>query len=309
MTGSDQGPAAPGDEPADTVAWRVLLDETAQRLADAGVASAAIESKWLVEEASGSEGADLLVTLDEPATVRGVARLDDMVARRCAGEPVQYVLGHWSFRTLDLLCDRRVLIPRPETEQVVGAALAELDQVLLARPQGHVPLVVDLGTGSGAIALSIVAEHAPSEVWAVDRSPDAVAVARANLAGLGMAGARVRIEQGSWFDPLPPERRGDVDLVVTNPPYIAAHEDLPASVAHWEPTQALVSGASGLEAYEAILAEVGGWLAPGGSFVAEVGATQASAVADLAAQAGLVDVRVLPDHAGHQRTVIARRPG
>jgi release factor glutamine methyltransferase len=239
--------------------------------------------------------------------VRGVARLDALVDRRIGGEPIQYVLGHWSFRHLDLLCDRRVLIPRPETEQVVEVALAELDRVRIGRPAGHRQVVVDLGTGSGAIALAMATERPGTDVWGVDRSSDALAVARANLAGLGMAGTRVRLVEGSWFEPLPVDLRGLVDLVVTNPPYVGDSEDLPSSVRDWEPVDALVPGPSGLEAYEVLTFEVVRWLAPGGAFVAEIGAGQGAAVAGLAADAGLDEVRVVADHAGLDRAVVAVR--
>lgn len=291
-----------------TVSWGELLAETVGRLAAVPVPAPEAEARWIVEEVTGLEGAELVLGLEEPATARGVSRLDALVDRRIGGEPIQYVLGHWAFRHLDLLCDRRVLIPRPETEQVVGVALAELDRVLVARPAGHRPVVVDLGTGSGAIALAVATERPGTEVWGVDRSADALAVARANLAGLGMAGTRVRLVEGSWFGPLPVDQRGALDLVVTNPPYVGASEELPSSVRDWEPIEALVPGPSGLEAYEVLVAEVSAWLAPGGAFVAEIGAGQGSAVAALATGAGLGAVRVVADHAGLDRAVVARRP-
>ena len=154
--------------------WRHLYLEALERLADRQAA------RWFVEEASGGAWP---VVLDEPAPARAEGVFRSMLARRAAGEPVQYVLGHWAFRRLDLMVDRRVLIPRPETEVVVEVALGEL-----ARLAGH-PLVVDLGTGSGAIALSIVTECAGAEVWATDLSEDALAVASANLTGLGAKAA------------------------------------------------------------------------------------------------------------------------
>ena len=299
MTDSDPG--------GKTVAWGELLAETTALLTEVGVGSPAQEARWIIETVSGLEGSDLIVEFDTPATVRGVAHLDALVARRQAGEPVQYVLGSWGFRTLDLFCDRRALIPRPETEQVVEVALDELDQLLLSRHGDHRPVAVDLGTGTGAIALSIAVERPGTDVWAVDRSPEALAVARANLTGLGMAGTRVRFVEGSWFDPLPPELRGGIDLLVTNPPYVAAHEDLPAEVQEWEPVDALVAGPTGLEAYQALLSEAANWLAPGGVFVAEIGASQADGVGGLAVAAGLLDVQVHQDHAGHDRTVVGRQ--
>jgi release factor glutamine methyltransferase len=291
-----------------TISWRELLAEATDALAGAGVEQPALEARWIVEEASGLEGAEWLLGLDDPATVRGVAHLDAMVARRTAGEPIQYVLGRWAFRSLDLLVDRRVLIPRPETEQVVEVALDVLDRVVLGRPAGHRLAVADLGTGSGAIALAIAAERRAAEVWAVDRSPDAVAVARANLTGLGMAGRHVRVLEGSWYDALDPALAGRLDLVISNPPYVAAHEPLDPSVRDHEPIEALVPGPTGLEAYEEIVAGAPRWLAPGGALVLEIGAGQGRTVPALVADAGLVDVRVEPDLAGLDRTVVARRP-
>lgn len=310
MTGPSDGEHPDNSGPVErTVAWGELLAETTSQLAEAGIGSAAQEARWIVELASGFEGSELVLGFDSPATIRGVAHLDALVARRRAGEPVQYVLGSWGFRTLDLFCDPRALIPRPETEQVVEVALAELDRVLLARHGDHRPVAVDLGTGTGAIALSLAVERPGTEVWAVDRSADALAVARANLAGLGMAGTRVRLAEGSWFEPLPAELCRGIDLLVTNPPYVTAHEELPPEVRDWEPVDALVSGPTGLEAYEAVLAEVAEWLAPGGVFVAEIGTTQAPDVVALATAAGLVEVQIHQDHSGHDRTVVARLPG
>lgn len=296
-----------GDDLAGTIAWRELRIEARDALAAAGIGPADQESWWLVEEASGMDRTELVVGLEQPATVGGVARLDAMVARRCAGEPVQYVLGHWPFRSLDLLVDHRVLIPRPETEQVAEAALAALDEVLADRPAGHRGLAVDLGTGSGALALAIAAERPGTEVWATERSAGAVEVARANLAGLGMAGSRVRVVAGSWFEPLPEELAGTVDLVVSNPPYIGTAEPVARSVVDWEPADALFAGPAGLAAYEAIVPAARRWLAPGGALVLELGAGQADDVAALADRAGFGDLRVVADLAGLDRALVARR--
>ena len=297
------------DDPLEgTVAWRELQVEAREALAGASVERPDQEAAWLVEEASGMDRTDLVLGRDLPATVGGVARLDAMVARRCAGEPIQYVLGHWSFRSLDLLVDRRVLIPRPETEQVATEALAALDAVVARRSDGHRPVAVDLGTGSGALALAIATERPGTDVWATDRSPDAVEVARANLAGLGMAGRRVRLTVGSWFEPVPDELRGAVDLVVSNPPYVSTAEPLDASVTSWEPAEALYAGSTGLDAYRTLVPEAGEWLAPGGALVLELGAGQGEAVGELAQRAGFVAVRVVADLAGLDRTLVAERP-
>lgn len=290
-----------------TVSWRELWAETTGRLEGAGVAAASPEARWIVEQASGLDGPELVPGLDEPATVRGVAHLDAMVARRLDGEPIQYVLGHWAFRHLDLLVDRRVLIPRPETEQVVEVALAACDRVLAARPDRHRPMVADLGTGSGAIALAIATERPRSRVWASDRSPDALAVARANLAGLGMAGSSVQIVEGSWFEALPEELRGTLDLVVSNPPYIGVDEQLDPSVTDWEPIGALVAGPAGTEDHEQIVAGAAEWLAPAGAVVLEIGHAQAVAVRSILERHGFTEIAVHQDLAGLDRAVVGHR--
>src|SRR5688500_9147050 len=196
----------------------------------------------MAERASGRTAAEQVAALDDPASARDVAFVDEMVRRRATGEPLQYVLGRWGFRTLDLLVDRRVLIPRPETEVVTGLAIDALAS--LGRPA----VAVDLGTGSGAIALSLAAERWPHvEVWATDASAAALSVARANLAGLGRRASVIRLVEGDWFAALPADLQGRVDVIVSNPPYVAADDALPREVADWEPTEALLSGADGLD--------------------------------------------------------------
>jgi release factor glutamine methyltransferase len=274
-----------------TVSWRELLAETERRLLSG------VDARRIVEEACGD---DWVLRLDEPATQRAVAYLDGMVARRAAGEPLQYVVGRWGFRGLDLYVDHRVLIPRPETEVVVEVAL----EALRGRSE---PTVVDLGTGSGAIALAIAVETDDAHVWATDASADALAVARANLAGIGRAATRVRLAEGSWFGPLPPMLAGRVDLVVTNPPYVAEREvpDLPPEVAHWEPRDALVAGETGLEQLQHIATEARPWLRADGTLVAEIAPHQAEAAVVLAYSGGFTDVEIRPDLTGRPRVLRA----
>ncbi len=290
------------------------------------------EARWVIEEASGER----LAAVGGPVPEKAALRVSEMLRRRLAGEPLQYVLGSWSFRTLDLMVDRRVLIPRPETEQVVEAALAEIDRLRTdssrpntdasrpntdasrpntdaSRPNtdaGRERLtVVDLGTGSGAIALSLAAERPHVNVWAVDRSPDAVAVARANLAGLaGSAATRVRVVEGDWWGGLPAELAGHIDLLVSNPPYISSGEmaELDPQVRDWEPRMALEAGQRGTEAIEAILSEAGEWLAERAAAVIELAPHQAPEAEHLARQAGFV-AEVRADLAGRPRTLVARR--
>jgi release factor glutamine methyltransferase len=259
-----------------------------------------------VEDASGSSWP---AALDEPVPAAARDAFFSMLGRRESGEPVQYVLGHWAFRKLDLLVDRRVLIPRPETEVVVEVALAELALIAPARTKSAHPVVVDLGTGSGAIALSIATEHCDVKAWATDTSYEALAVASANLARLGaQAVGRVRLVQGSWWSALPPELKGSVTLAVANPPYVAEGEvaDLPEEVSRWEPRQALVAGPTGLEALEAIVSEAPAWLAGRSTLVAEIAPHQSGAAKRLARSAGFGDVTVRNDLAGRERVLVAK---
>ncbi len=269
----------------------MLLDELADRLGDRRHAA------WVLEAAEAQAPEEV------------AARAHALVDRRLAGEPLQYVLGSWSFRTLELTVDRRVLIPRPETEQVVEVALS------LLASTGTPARCLDLGTGSGAIACSLAAE-APArrggtvEVWAVERSTDALAVARANA---DHAALSVSFAEGSWFDPLPSALRGTFDLIVANPPYVAEAElsGLDSEVRDWEPIEALVApvgaaGVAGMADIETIIAGAGHWLRPDGVLVVEIAPSQAYASIDVARRAGFVPT-VERDLAGRLRVLVARR--
>jgi release factor glutamine methyltransferase len=300
--------------------------ELAAALAE--VVGAPHEARFIVEEAVGgattpgpSDREDGLLPPEVIASARAMA------ARRAAGEPLQYVFGHWSFRSLDLLVDRRVLIPRPETEQVVEVALHEARRLhdaaatalgaAAAAAIGRL-VAVDVGTGSGAIALSLATELGAgvlAEVCAVDASADALAVAASNL-GRVRAGERalppVSLVVGEWLSPLPAALRGAVNLVVSNPPYVSEDEwgVLDPGV-RAEPRQALVSGPGrdgtpGLAGVEAVLVESREWLARSGAVVIELAPHQAGAAARLARRLGYAEVRVQPDLAGRARTLVAR---
>jgi release factor glutamine methyltransferase len=295
--------------------WRKIRAEVAQRLGDAGVVPAEAEARFMVERASGYDADEWYEIADVEPPARAAARLNEMVERRVAGEPLQYVLGAWSFRGLDLLVDPRVLIPRPETEYVVEVALEEAEHLGLRRSRRRLALVqpdpavaiADLGTGSGAIALALEAELPDVEVWATDASSDALAVAVANVAGC--AAARVRIaDAGDWFSALPDDLRGALKLVVSNPPYVAAHEvpALPSEVADYEPRGALVAGELGTEAIEQLLDETREWLAPGGSFVCELAPHQAARMHEHAERLGYREVLVRNDLTGRPRVLVAR---
>jgi release factor glutamine methyltransferase len=283
-----------------TITWRRLWAETEPLVGGRPVA------RWICEEASGAEGEEFLEVLDEPATERMVHRLDAMVQRVRDGEPVQYVLGRWSFRHLDLMVDRRVLIPRPETEQLVELALQR------ARRVGQPVVCADLGTGSGAIGLSLVAELplANTTVWLTDVSTDALDVARANAIGLGRRAVNVRFGAGSWFDALPTDMHGRLHVIVANPPYIADDDpEVEQGVREHEPPGALFAGADGLDAVRQIVAQAGQWLAPGGWVLLEIGHRQGDGVAALMRAAGLTDVSIERDLSGRDRFAVCRAAG
>ena len=229
--------------------------------------------RWICETATSTRPDEFRAMLDEPATERAVAHLDAMVARARSGEPIQYVLGSWGFRRLDLSIDPRVLIPRPETELVAERAIE------LAAAAGPIRHVADLGTGSGAIGMAMADElpHDGTRVWITDTSADALAVARDNLAGIGRAATNVRIAHGSWLDALP----GDVrfDVIVSNPPYVAdASVEIEQIVTDWEPSGALFAGPDGLDDLRTIVRDAPDRLRPAGWLVVEHGHDQGDAV-------------------------------
>lgn len=287
--------------------WRELVEEAVGTLARAEVADAADSARWIGRQATGTDAAEWLEVADRPATQRQLAAFDRMIARRCEGEPLQYVVGGWGFRTLDLFVDRRVLIPRPETEVVAGRAIEELDRIRAATPSTGTVTVVDLGTGSGAIGLSIAAERPGTEVWLTDASAEALEVAGANLAGLGRHGGTVRLAEGRWFDAVPGELVGTLAVVVSNPPYVASVDELEPAVAAWEPERALLADDEGRADLIELIEEAPRWLAPAGALVLEMDPRQVPA---MVARAGtrFDEVEAFVDLAGRARGLVARTP-
>jgi release factor glutamine methyltransferase len=294
--------------------WRSIRAEAAQRLRSAGVSNAENEARFIVEEASGYDASEWMEAAEITSPTRAAARARSLVDRRLAGEPLQYVLGSWSFHDLDLMVDARVLIPRFETETVVDVALEEAVRLGLRRGRRAVAVadpateatIVDLGTGSGAIALALEAELPDVEVWATDVSEDALTVARANVAGC--AAARVRLTAGSWFEALPAALRGRVTLLVSNPPYVSESEvaSLPDEVAKFEPYNALVAGLSGREALEHLVATGREWLTTPGALVCELAPHQGEAMLAYAHAHGYRDAVVRNDLSGRPRVLVAR---
>lgn len=224
------------------------------------------------------------------------ADVEELARRRLAGEPLQYLEGTAPFTDFDVVVDERVLIPRPETEGLFEWA---------ARAVHNPGVIVDLGTGTGVLAVAFARRFPPAEVHAADLSTDALEVAETNIRRLEVA---VSLWHGDLFEALPQHILGKVDLVVSNPPYVAEGEwcDLPSDV-RWEPREALVAGPRGTEVLERIAAEAGDWLAPGGVVACEIGETQTDELTPMFAVVG--DVTSGRDLAGRPRYLGARRRG
>ena len=285
-----------------SVSWEELLSETTRRLEGD---NSALEAKWMIEEVSGVTN---LHDYQEQAKPIQLKRLSKLIARRLTGEPLQYVLGRWQFRELDLFVDDRVLIPRPETEILVGYALEECKSKKSQLDETRSLNVADLGCGSGAIGLSIAREIQEVSVWCTDVSEGAIAVTRANLAGLGMAGQKVSISQGSWFEALPQEMLEKFDVIISNPPYISDSEELPLEVSEWEPSSSLRSGPLGTEDLSFLLNNSIEWLSAEGQLILELAPMQADQMVEEAKNLNFREVQLRNDLTGRDRVLMAKKP-
>ena len=285
-----------------SVSWEELLSETTRRLEGD---NAELEAKWMIEEVSGVTN---LHDYQEQAKPIQLKRLSKLIARRLTGEPLQYVLGRWQFRELDLFVDDRVLIPRPETEILVGYALEECKSKKNQLDETRSLNVADLGCGSGAIGLSIAREIQEVSVWCTDVSEGAIAVTRANLAGLGMAGQKVSISQGSWFEALPQEMLEKFDVIISNPPYISDSEELPLEVSEWEPSSSLRSGPLGTEDLSFLLNNSIEWLSAEGQLILELAPMQADQMVAEAKNLNFREVQLRNDLKGRDRVLMAKKP-
>lgn len=283
--------------PASAVTVADLVTAVTGMLVDTGVASPRVEATWLVRHVLGWSAADLVRAAADTPTPAQVTTVFRLAERRARREPLQLVLGGTEFRGHHLALRPGVFIPRPETELLVDHAIAVLS------PGGT---VVEPCTGSGAVACAIAVERPDVRVVATDVSARAVALAGHNAAQLG---ARVELCRGELLDAVPDGLRGRVNVLVSNPPYLADGEvdDLPVEVARWDPRHALVAGPTGHEVSDQLIAAAQHWLAPGGWLALELDERRVAVAVARASAAGLTDATAHPDLAGRPRFLIARR--
>lgn len=281
----------------DLVAW------AKHTLEQAGVENAAQESRWLVADALGLEGHHLASKAEQPVSAEQCEHAGSLVSRRAAREPLQYILGTQEFCGLEFQVSSAVLIPRPETEVLVQETLRAVDL-------DNESVLVDMGTGSGCVAITLATILGKARIVAVDRSPEALAVAKDNAERHAVA-EKIQWVEGDLLSALRGlGMAGAVDVIASNPPYIAEADwaGLQPEVREFEPRSALFSGLKGTEFHERLLRESKEFLAPGGSLVMEIGQGQCMAVRQMAEHiGGYAPLRVVEDEAGIERVVIATR--
>jgi len=280
-------------EKAETWTIRRVLDWTKGYLTEKGVENARLETEWLLSAALGLDRVGLYVNFDKPLNQEELALCRGLVARRAKREPLQYILGTQEFCGLDFAVTPAVLIPRHDTEVLVEEAL---------RWAPLAATVLDIGVGSGCIAVALAKQLRDAQVWGVEQSPEAIALAQRNVERHGV---RVTLFEGSLFEPFADQR---FDLIVSNPPYIptADLETLQPEVREYEPRAALDGGADGLDFYRIIVPAAPEHLNPGGWLMVELGLGQAEAVLGMFSRAGFGDCFTAKDPNGIDRVVGGR---
>jgi release factor glutamine methyltransferase len=272
-----------------------VVDRVADLLRNAGVGGAETEARWLLEAASGRTRTEYALAPEFDAATE--QKVMEYAQRRAEGEPLQYVTGVAGFRRLNLSVGPGVFVPRPETELVAERAMSRL-------PQGGT--LIDVGTGSGAIALSVSDERPDARVIATERAPEALGWTRKNKEELGL---NVEIVEGDLLDGIPSDLKGKVDVIVSNPPYVADLDRhvLPDDVVDHEPHIALFGGREGTDVISRLTSDALEWLRPGGWIVLEMGARQKDFVTETLISAGYSEVRVGVDFADWPRVAEGRR--
>ena len=285
--------------------WKEIISKSSEYLETKGVPDARVASELLAARLLHLGRGMLAGELEKAVPEKCVEAMRRGMARLVKGEPIQYVLGEWDFRTLTLKCDKRALIPRPETEELVTRVLGFLNTEA-QRHRGH--LIVDVGTGTGAIILSLAKECAAGNILlGTDISEDAIALAKENAARCGLAD-RVKFAVMDGLDDF--DEPQCVDVIVSNPPYIESSvcETLDPRVKDFEPRLAIDGGASGLDFYDRYLSDAVNLLKPGGAVFFEIGESQGEAVRQLMFDCGFDDIRIEKDFAGHDRYASATLP-
>jgi release factor glutamine methyltransferase len=278
----------------DALAW------TVEYLTRRGDAHPRRSAEWLLSAATGLSRVEVYALHDRPLSADERTRYRELIERRAAGEPLQYVTGEMPFRHLVIRVERGVFIPRPETEVLVDVAVDHLSAI-------EAPHALDLCTGSGAVAVSIAHEVPTAHVWAVDANEQAVEAARRNALYAGVQN-RVQVVHGDMFLPLPPDLAGRLDAVVANPPYIPSAQvpDLPMEVLGFEPRLALDGGPDGLREARRIAEGAYRWLRPNGLLAMELASDRAAAMAE-ELRGSYGEVQVLKDLTGRDRIVVGRK--
>ena len=278
--------------------WKEILSKSSEYLEAKGVPDARVASELLAARLLHLGRGLLAGEMGKEAPEKCVEAMRRGMARLVRGEPIQYVLGEWDFRTLTLKCDRRALIPRPETEELVTRVLGYLNTEV-QRHREH--LIVDVGTGTGAIVLSLAKECGGANAYlGTDVSEDAIALAKENADRCGLA-EKVKFAVMDGLDEF--DEPQCVDVIVSNPPYIesAVCETLDPRVKDFEPRLALDGGASGLDFYGRYLSDAVNLLKPGGAVFFEIGENQGEAVRQLMFDCGFDEIKIEKDYAGHDR--------
>ncbi len=284
--------------------WTILrmVLWSAEYLTGKGVEAGRLDAEWLLAAALGVERLQLYLQYDRPLSSEEREAFKPLLRRRASREPLQYIIGRTAFRQLELKTDPQVLIPRPETEVLVQEVLD-----WASAGKGSLGRVWDMGTGSGALALSLVTEGVCTRVVATDVSADALSVAADNAKRYDVNGL-VEFRRGSLFEPL--EKGEEFDVIVSNPPYIAEGEEstLEPEVRDWEPPEALFAGRDGMDVIRKLVAGAPEHLQAGGLLAFECGLGQAERIeAELSATGAYAAVRIRPDLTGRPRVVMAER--
>jgi len=285
---------------------RELVQITAAWFGERGLESPRLNAERLLGDVLGLTRLELYLHHDRPLTAAETDRYRELVRRRVAGEPLQTLIGETDFYSRSFKVEPGVFIPRPETELLVERCVKLLTGANSSLLQ---PKALEVGCGSGVISVSLAAEMPHLQVWASDVNPKAVDLTRINARRLGVA-ARVEAVEGAFFTAFPPQLKGAINLLVSNPPYIASEviPTLAVEVAEHEPREALDGGADGLSAYRGLAAHANEWLIEGGYLAVEIGYDQGETVPALFDAAGFVELSVHQDYQGHPRIVTGSRP-